>query len=116
MGGARDRDQGPIWTLHRLMLVELGDYAEELAQGGSVTITSERWRELAKTAGVPLSIVDRTLDAWVAGEDEKAPALLERTGKGEWTLAEPHAPEREFIAAGGAKRAKGRKRAQRRKP
>jgi hypothetical protein len=108
MGGARERDHGPIWTFHRLMLLELVDHAEKLAEDGSVVITDARWRELAKTAGAATSIVDRTLAAWVEGENEKAPALLERAGKDAWTLAKPHEPGRDFIIAGGAKRAKGR--------
>jgi hypothetical protein len=112
MGGARERDHGPIWTLHRLMLVEFVDHAEELAKAGSVVITDARWRELAKTAGVAMSIVDRTLAAWTEGESERAPALLEQSGKDEWTLAKPHEPERDFIAAGGTKRTKGRQAAQ----
>lgn len=111
MGGARERDHGPIWTWHRLMLVELVDHAEELAKDGSVVITQARWRELAKAAGVATSTVDRTLDAWVAGESEKAPALLERVAKDAWTLARPHELEREFVTAAGVKRTEGRRRA-----
>ena len=104
MGGARERDHGPIWTLHRLMLLELVDHAEELAATGGVVISRPRWLELAREAGVGESIVDRTLDAWVAGETDLAPPLLSRVDASAWTLADKHGPEREFIRAGGAKR------------
>jgi hypothetical protein len=118
MGGARERDQGPIWTLHRLMLLEMVDHAEQLAADGGVVITRPRWLELAQHAGVSASIVDRTLDAWVTGEAESAPALVERLAADAWTLANWHGPELEFIAAGGAERAAGRVRrtGQKRKP
>jgi hypothetical protein len=108
MGGARELDHGRIWTLHRLLLVELVDRAEKLHTEGAVVITAERWRELARQAGVATSIVDRTLGAWVAGESETAPALLERVDRDSWTLAKPHAPERDFIKAGGESRVLGR--------
>lgn len=114
MGGARERDQGPIWTLQRLMLLELVDHAEELAANGGVVITQPRWIELAKAAGVSASIVPRTLDAWIAGESELAPELLERVDANAWTLAHPHDHEREFILAGGRDRLAGRKRIKRR--
>jgi hypothetical protein len=110
MGGARERDHGPIWTLHRLMLLELVDRAEDLAARGGVVITRPRWLELAHIAGVSDSIVDRTLDAWVAGETDTSPSLLARVDGSAWTLADKHAPERDFIAAGGAKRTEGRRR------
>lgn len=110
MGGARERDHGPIWTLHRLMLLELVDHAEQLAASGGVVISRPRWLELAREAGVGESIVDRTLDAWVAGETDLAPPLLSRVDASAWTLADKHAPERDFIRAGGAKRTEGRKR------
>jgi hypothetical protein len=109
MGGARDNEQGAIWTLHRLALVELVDSADELAKDGFVIISPGRWRELAGMARLPLSVLERTLAAWVAGENERAPQLLDRSDDG-WTLADPHEPEREFIAQGGAKRLAGQKR------
>lgn len=121
MGGARNNDQGPLWTMHRLMLVDFVDHAEELHANGGVQITSERWRELGKAAGIQsASVIERTLDAWVAGESDKAPALLERVADDTWTLAKPHAPERDFIADGGRDRVNGRAgrrpRRRRRKP
>ena len=117
MGGARERDQGPIWTLQRLMLLELVDQAEQLAADGRVIITQPRWVELARAAGVSTTIIARTLDAWIAGESETAPQLIKRIDTDAWTLANPHAPERDFIAAGGLERTAGRRRAGRkRKP
>jgi hypothetical protein len=110
MGGARERDQGPIWTLHRLMLLRMVDLAEELAADGAVVITRPQWIELAQHAGVSPNIVNRTLDAWMAGETDAAPPLVECRGTDAWTLAESHAPERDFITAGGAERTAGRRR------
>jgi hypothetical protein len=112
MGGARERDHGGIWTLHRLMLVELVDKAEQLHADGAALITPQEWQELARKARVSPNIILRTLDGWVAGESENAPPLLDRVATDAWTLASSHAPEREFIAAGGARRAHGRSSAQ----
>lgn len=115
MGGARERDQGPIWTLQRLMLLELVDKAEQLATDGGVEIKQTRWLELARDAGVGATILERTLDAWMAGESEQAPALIELVERDRWTLASPHTPERNFIIEGGRERAAGRKRAGRKR-
>lgn len=102
---AHESVRGALWTLHRVLLVELVDHAVELRTRGMVVIKSDRWRELGAQASVPPKLVTRTLEAWVEG-DEDAPPLLQRHGD-EWTLAEPHAPEREFIADGGEKRMRG---------
>jgi len=110
MGGARTNDQGPIWTLQRLMLLHMVDHAEQLAANGGVVITPQRWVELAQQAGVSPRIVNRTLDAWIAGESETAPPLVKRVDPDAWTLADHHAPERDFITAGGAERVEGRRR------
>jgi hypothetical protein len=112
LGGARSNDHGPIWTLHRLLVIELVDRAEALHVDGAAEISLARWHELAESARLPKRILDRTLDAWLQGESESAPALLERRGRDRWTLADPHRVEREYIAAGGAKRVSGRRHAQ----
>lgn len=109
MGRAREKDQGAIWTLHRLALLELVDHAVDLSRDGAVVITDQRWRVLAAQARLPSSILERTLGAWVEGDDERAPALLTRDGDG-FSLADPHQPERDFIAMGGAERARGLRR------
>jgi hypothetical protein len=114
-GGARPNEQGPIWTLQRLTLLHMVDHAEQLAAQGAVEITPHQWLQLASGAGVSHRLVNRTLDAWVAGDSETAPALLERVDKDAWTLATAHAPEREFIRAGGAERTAGRLRAGRKR-
>ena len=114
MGGARENDQGAIWTLHRLALVEFVDHATDLAKDGSVVITSARWSVLASQARLPTSILKRTLDAWTEGESERAPALLTRLHEDAYTLADPHQPERDFISLGGAERQRGQQRGQQR--
>jgi hypothetical protein len=112
MGGARSNDHGPIWTLHRLLMVELVDRAEALHVDGAVEITPARWLELADSARLPRRILSRTLDAWVRGESQSAPALLDRVCRDGWTLASSHQIERDYIAAGGARRVSGRRHAQ----
>lgn len=112
MGGARSSDHGPIWTLHRLLVIELVDRAEALHVDGAVEITRARWLELADSARVTRRILDRTVDAWLQGESERVPALIDRIGRDGWTLAEAHRVEREYIAAGGARRVNGRRQAQ----
>lgn len=110
MGPTRENEHGAIWTLHRLMLLELVDNAEDLYRRGAVAIAPSRWDELAEQARLTRRVLGRVLGAWQAGESERAPALLARSGD-EWTLADPHEPERDFIADGGAKRSHGRTRA-----
>lgn len=100
-------DQGAAWTLHRLVVGELVDRAEELAKTGSVAIGAERWRELQRQARLPGNML-RLRDSWRTGESDKAPALLIEAEPGRFTLADPHALERDFIANGGRKRTEGR--------
>lgn len=110
---AHESVRGALWTLHRVLMVEFVDRADELHTRGAVVINLDRWLELANQACVAREVVEPTLDAWVEGDDE-APPLLQRLGD-EWTLADAHAPEREFIASGGAKRIRGRMRGSRRR-
>jgi len=112
VGRTRMNEQGPIWTLHRRFMVEMVERSQELAKHGAIAISSGRWRELAIKAGVPVAILDRVLGAWVDGDSDAAPALVERDGD-TWTLADAHAPERDFIIDGGKRRGRGRERGKR---
>jgi hypothetical protein len=102
-----ERLHGPAWTLHRLALVELVDRAEELHAHGMIEINAARWRRLATEAKLPADKLPRLLDSWRTG-DAHAPPLLVEPEPGRFTLADPHAAERDFIAEGGRRRTEGR--------
>lgn len=108
MGGARGNEQGAVWLMHRLLVGELVDHSVDLHTNGAVVIPEAKWRAMAATAGLPPGRIAVTLDAWAAGESDKAPALITRAGRDGFTLADPHAPERDFIAEGGARVVKAR--------
>ncbi len=105
-GVGRPNEQGAVWTMHRLMLVDLVDQAESMLQRGGAHIGPDRWIQLARQSMLPVRCVDAVIDTWLHGDDD-APSLLERRN-GLWTLADEHAPERAFIEAGGEARIRGR--------
>lgn len=110
----RELDQGPAWTLHRALIVELVDRAEELHKEGAIHISDERWRELARDARFPLGPLPRLLESWRTS-DGKAPALIAEPERGHFTLADDHKLEREFIEDGGRRRIDGRESASKKK-
>ncbi|MBM4109609.1 MAG: hypothetical protein FJ255_12510 [Phycisphaerae bacterium] len=110
VSAVNERHQGPAWTLHRLVLVELVDRAEELHRDGCVTMDPARLRELATAARLPPAELPRLLDSWRVGDDA-APPLLVEPAPGHFTLAQPHAAELAFIAELGRRRSEGRERA-----
>ena len=90
------------------MVLELVDRAEELHKHGAARISKRRWRELAKLAGVPASILDRVIAGFLDGDD-RTPPLLTSPRPGWYTLADAHDLERDFVNNGGAKRAASRR-------
>lgn len=108
-GAVNERSQGAVWSLHRLFLVELVDRAEELARNGLVVVKDERWREMAKLAELPISLLPKVLASWTEGESDKAPKMVERDGHG-WRLAlDVYGPEHGFLVEAGQRRIDGRK-------
>ena len=108
-GAVNERSRGAVWTLHRLFLLELVDNAEELARKGLVVMDDDRWKELAKVAGLPLDLLAKVHDSWADGESEKAPKMVERDGNG-WRLAlDVYRLEHEFLVDSGQRRIDGRK-------
>lgn len=100
---------GHVWTFHRMMIVELVDYAASLATEGFVTIPEARYLELARTAGLgKRDDVARVLHTFTNG-DTKNPPIFARDGDG-WTLADPHSKERDYIADCGRSRISGKER------
>ena len=114
-GGLNERSHGAAWNLHRLLLVELVDNAEELAEDGAVVIPERRWLELAKLAGLPEVHLGRLLASWHEGESEEAPALVESEGKAYRLAERPYSPEHIFIVDGGEMRIQGRRNGRRRR-
>lgn len=103
----RGNEKGPALIFHRLLLVEMVDEAVQMHTQGGILLTPARRDELGMRAGLPRSVIDKVWDSWQADESEQSPALIKREGD-RWTLADAHAPEREFIESGG--RARGEKR------
>lgn len=110
VSGARNRDHGAVWTLHRLFMQELVDGAEDLHRHGHIVLTPHKWASMAGMARLPQASLNEVLKAWAKGDSKHVPALIDRDGDA-YTLADPHSLERDFIKASGAKRARGRSRA-----
>lgn len=107
--GARPRDAGQVWSLHRLLLLELVTKRRELYLHGGVHISQRRWRQLSAEAGLSLAFIERVLDSWTEGESEQSPKLIERDGD-RFTLASPHATELAFIREGARRMVTGQRR------
>lgn len=100
---------GSVWTLHRMMIVELVDQARDLATNGYATITPERTAELARLAGLTRQEdITRVLNTFTDGDGTVAP-IFKRDGDG-WTLADPHGKEREYIIDRGRAEISGQRR------
>jgi hypothetical protein len=110
LSAVRPNEQGAVWTLGRLFVLELVDNAEELFSEGGVIVSPDRWRELASKARVPIVNLARVLSSWRSGDND-APPLLAGPEAGRVTLAEPHALVRAFLEEQGRKRAEGRRNA-----
>ena len=104
----RGNEKGPALIFHRLLLVEMVDEAVQMHTQGGILLTPARRDELGMRAGLPRSVIHKVWDSWQADESEQSPALIKREGD-RWTLADAHAPEREFIESGGRIRAAKRK-------
>jgi hypothetical protein len=114
-GGVHQHHHGAAWNLHRLLLVELVDNAEKLAEDGAVVIPERRWLELAKLAGLPEVHLGRLLASWHEGESDLAPALIESSGQAFRLAAAPYSPEHNFIVDAGKTRLEGRRNGRRRR-
>jgi hypothetical protein len=99
--GVSERSQGAAWTLARRFVVHLVNKRRTLHREGTVLISEEDWLRLAHEAGLPRNLLPRVRHMWAAGESDDAPALLHEPERGHFTLADPHALEREFIRLGG---------------
>jgi len=109
MAGTGVKSHGAIWVYHRLLMLELVDLAEEIAESGFAEIGRERQTELAKLARLSPQLLDRVMGGFLEGDDQ-APALLMRDGQRDaWTLADQHRWEREFITQAGHARRTGRR-------
>jgi hypothetical protein len=108
-GAVHEHHRGAVWSLHRLFLLELVDNAEDLARGNVVVMRAERWRDLAKVAGLPPGQLAQVQESWTEGESERAPKMVERDGDG-WRLAlDVYGPEHGFLVEAGKRRIDGRK-------
>jgi hypothetical protein len=99
----RPNDRGPQATLQLVIMAEFRNHARELAKRESVKIPLARWRELAKGAQLPPSLVEKVIEIWVKGGDD-APAFLTRPDKLDpWRfgLAGAYQKEDAFMRAAG---------------
>lgn len=102
----RNRDHGPQATLSMLVVRELRGNARELIETGAVRLPLKRWVELARKAGLPLSLLGKVLDRWTQ-DGPDAPAFLTRTGPDAYTLARTYARELAFIVDGARREVSG---------
>jgi len=101
----RRNERGKVYTFGRLAVSSLVVHADQLPDG--VRILDPDWLRMANEAGLPLGVVDRVLDGFIAGDDE-SPPLLKRDGD-RYTLSDAHPVERQHIEALGEKVRRSRK-------
>ncbi|TNF29768.1 MAG: hypothetical protein EP329_14945 [Deltaproteobacteria bacterium] len=106
-GVSRAREHGKIWTLHRLLLLEFVDHAEQFVTQGGVRITAARWDELVARAGLPSGAVANIIASWKAGDDV-APPLIVEVEPARFRLGVEHDLEQVFIEESGRRRLEGR--------
>ena len=109
VGVVRHNEQGAVWALHRLILLEMVTRCDELAADDGIIIQTPKWEALARRARLPTNNLNKVIESWVEGESDQAPALIERQGD-LFTLAHPHQPELRFIVDNGIKVIEGRRR------
>ncbi|MBS0625980.1 MAG: hypothetical protein JSS32_08015 [Verrucomicrobia bacterium] len=89
--------------LQMLILEEFTNQSIELALEGSIEIKQERWDELLKQSGLPLSVFKQACARWlIDGED--GPCFLIQVEWDRYTLGERYAKELQFLSAQGTLR------------
>lgn len=102
----RPNEHGQQASLSMAVVTELRHRAAELFEQGGILLASERWRELAELAGLPVSMIDQVLDRWTQDGDD-GPAFLEKTDPNRFTLAATHSAARAFLLEAGRREVEG---------
>ncbi|MDP1609303.1 MAG: hypothetical protein Q8L98_08340 [Chlamydiales bacterium] len=91
--------------LQLLVLEEISNQSDRLAQRGSANISLEKWKELAKEAQLPLSCLERVIDGWTSNSTNGT-VFLQRDGE-EFTLSNEHSDIVRFLQEQGELRVRG---------
>ena len=93
-----------IYRAHYALLTALVDGSTEIADRGGVRILDETLKRILIRAGLDIADLGRVLEAWLDGDGDDAPPLIERVGTDVFKLGPAHELEWAFIAEGGARR------------
>jgi hypothetical protein len=86
------------------------DHATQIGARGGVVIPETNWQRIAEAAGLKRADVERMRSAWLTGDDDKAPALLEHVTGDVYRLhTGHHARQWAFIEEGGQRRARSKR-------
>ena len=96
----RQNEHGPQLTMALVLMSELSQRAAEYAERGSVGLELDDFVRMGDRAGLPRKLVPAVRDLWQRGDARSVP-VLEAVAPNRYTLAEPHAAEREFIIETG---------------
>ncbi len=89
--------------LQLLVLEEFSDQSKIFVAQGDIHLPVQKWSELASTANLPKSILDRVIEGWV---DQK---FLHRTAHDRYAMGEKYSREIEFLRCQGKQREEGKR-------
>jgi len=103
-----DPTLGRAYTLQHFLIAWFRERVLDLVQDGGVEVNELRRVVMASQARLPVDVVAKLFDRWITDGDD-GPALLERTGRNRYALAdnEAHRKAREFLLKAGQETAKG---------
>jgi hypothetical protein len=109
--GDLDRSKhGACSRAHYGLLLHMVDHATQIEARGGVVIPETNWQRIAEAAGLKRADVGRMRSAWLTGDDDKAPALLEHVTGDVYRLhTGHHARQWAFIEEGGQRRARSKR-------
>ena len=109
--GDLDRSKhGACSRAHYGLLLHMVDHATQIENRGGVVIPDTNWQRIAEAAGLKRTDVERMRSAWLTGDDDKAPALLEHVTGDVYRLhTGHHAKQWAFIEEGGKRRARSKR-------
>jgi hypothetical protein len=102
----RPNDHGPQASFQAQLVAELRKRAVELVQRGGVLLTPEDMVKMAEAVELPRILLPKVLDRWRHDGDD-GPSFLQLIDRDRYTLADAHAPAREFLKQSGNSEVKG---------